>query len=355
MENISKYQSSTNLDNAPIFNFIKPYNNDDLLKINFSLQELQWILNNNFYLQLRKDLSLNKNITMGFEIESEHSSIPAVKNEFYNSSVNSNWKVIHDWTLKDGVEVCSPILIDEEKSWQDLKQICSILESVSSIDQNSGAHIHIGSDILKNKPETWLNLIKLWSVYENIIFRFSYGEWLSARSTLQKYAKPMAKYFWSDYTILKKDHASLEEILFRLSRSKYQAINFCNICLKAPKKKKNTIEFRCPNGTLTPEVWQNNTNFFVSILNYCQSNHFNDDIVQKRFQTNIDNHLNLQSYDEINLDQALELCDMIFTLNLDKMYFLKQYLKSSQMYQKSQDLPKMCILTKNTNNKNITN
>ena len=31
------------------------------------------------------------------------------------------------------------------------------------------------------------------------------------------------------------------------------------------------------------------------------------------------------------MDQALELCDMIFTNNLDKVYFLRQYLKSFQV------------------------
>lgn len=342
-----------NLDEAPIFKFINPNSNDKLLKLAGSKEELLRLLNHNFYLQLKNNLNLDKNISLGLEIEVEHSGIIQVKKQFFDNDVSDAWQVIHDWTLKDGVEIKSPILVSSEKNWQDLKRVCELLEPISLIDQRCGGHIHIGAHILKDNPEAWLNFIKLWSVYENIIFRFSYGDWLSARKSLLKYAKPMSIYFWSDYLKLKKENASLEQIISRLSRSKYQSVNFCNVKLdSAGLSLKNTIEFRCPNGTLIPEVWQNNVNFFASILNYCQSSSFDDDIVSKRYEDNKSNHLNLKTYDAINLEQALELSDMIFNVNLDKLYFLKQYLKSLEIYQKSKDVPKLCVLTKVTKSKN---
>ena len=43
-------------------------------------------------------------------------------------------------------------------------------------------------------------------------------------------------------------------------------------------------------------------------------------IIRKNYQ--------IYSYNQIYLEQALELCDMIFDNNLDKIYFLRQYLKS---------------------------
>lgn len=50
--------------------------------------------------------------------------------------------------------------------------------------------------------------------------------------------------------------------------------------------------------------------------------------MQQRHQLNLDKHVRLKWYDEIYLEQALELCDMIFTNNFNKVYFLRQYLKS---------------------------
>ena len=48
----------------------------------------------------------------------------------------------------------------------------------------------------------------------------------------------------------------------------------------------------------------------------------------------------------IYLEQALELCDMIFTNNFDKVYFLRQYLKSFEVCKKNADYPKARSLTK---------
>ena len=59
--------------------------------------------------------------------------------------------------------------------------------------------------------------------------------------------------------------------------------------------------------------------------------------------------MELKWYDEIYLEQALELCDMLFTNNLDKVYFLKQYLKSFQVLEKNYDYAKAPQLTKKRN------
>ena len=50
----------------------------------------------------------------------------------------------------------------------------------------------------------------------------------------------------------------------------------------------------------------------------------------KRRRENIDKYSYLEWYEEIYLDQSLELADMLFDNNLDKIYFLRQYLKSFQ-------------------------
>lgn len=79
---------------------------------------------------------------------------------------------------------------------------------------------------------------------------------------------------------------------------------------------------------------------------YCKSESFDNDIVLKRQKLNSDRFSTLKFYDEIYLEQALELCDMIFTNNLDKVNFLKQYLKSFKVSKNNNNYKKGPKLTK---------
>ena len=67
------------------------------------------------------------------------------------------------------------------------------------------------------------------------------------------------------------------------------------------------------------------------------NNNFNKDVVDARVQKNgiYDDVDLILDYDEIYLEQALEFADLVFTDNLNKMYFLRQYLKSFQVEKKS--------------------
>lgn len=71
---------------------------------------------------------------------------------------------------------------------------------------------------------------------------------------------------------------------------------------------------------------------------YCKSLKFNDDIVERRKRNNLNEYYSLEFYNEIFLDQALELSDLIFDNNLDKLYFLRQYLKSFEVCNKRSEL-----------------
>ncbi len=104
--------------------------------------------------------------------------------------------------------------------------------------------------------------------------------------------------------------------------------------------KRNTIEFRCPNGTLNPIIWQNNVNLFVNMLLYSQSSDFNEEIVSRRFNEITKENVRLELYKLINLDKAIELSDLIFKNNLDKVYFLRQYLKDFEIGSESLEMAK---------------
>jgi hypothetical protein len=88
-----------------------------------------------------------------------------------------------------------------------------------------------------------------------------------------------------------------------------------------------TVELRVPNGTFNEIIWQNNINFFIKMMLYCKSDRYDQDIIDRRMIKVLDKFSNLSSYSLVYLEQALEFVDMIFDNNLDKIYFLKQYIK----------------------------
>lgn len=67
----------------------------------------------------------------------------------------------------------------------------------------------------------------------------------------------------------------------------------------------------------------------VHLIDYSNNTAFNIDIVEARERMNEQNLF--LDYNLVYLNQALEFVDLIFENNLDKIYFLKQYLKSFEI------------------------
>lgn len=332
-------------DTSKIFKFIWPEENNMLSELNGKdLQELIDLLDN-YYLEIRSSLGFDDNITFGVEIEVENAKTESIKRELSRYLLSDEWQVKRDGSLSNGAEIISPILRDEEDNWKDLWAACNVLSSYSKIGDNAGGHIHIGTQIIGDNVNAYLNLLKLWSVYENIIFRFTYGDFLRDRPCLAKYGEPMTKDFWRYYNKFKDENFSFLNMIQFLSRNRYHAINFCNVNKYCPGeiRPRNTIEFRCPNGSTNPVIWQNNINLFVKLLNYAKNEKYNDDLITERHNLYLNKFANLKWYGEIFLDEALEFCDLIYDNNFDKIYFLRQYLKSmetSNKYTKTKTMTK---------------
>jgi hypothetical protein len=110
----------------------------------------------------------------------------------------------------------------------------------------------------------------------------------------------------------------------------YQSINFCNIINYKSFQEYNTIEFRLANGTLNPIIWQNLINFYLAFITYAKRNNYDNDTIAKRSSKRNYNS-KLDTYNKLYYDEAIELCDLIFSKNIDKIYFLRQYIKDSQV------------------------
>lgn len=324
---INNYNSELEL-----FRYVNPKCNDMISKMKgLDLQEFL-ILLDNYYLTLREKLFIDEKITLGVEIEFKHNTSNISNSELskiISEKINQDiWRVVYDHSIPGGGEVNSPIMQNQVFWWEKLQQVCSILNQYAHINGNCGGHIHVGAHILDGKKENWLNFLKLWATYENIIYRFSYGEYLTPRNTLESFAIPIAREINKNYLKFKKKQITLENLSEIIRHPTCSAVSFRHISDYAKFKENNTFEIRCPNGTLEPVIWQNNINFFVHLLNYSKSNSFDEYIIRKRKLSNLFIKHSLESYNQIYLKQALELCDMIFNNNLDKIYFLRQYLKS---------------------------
>jgi hypothetical protein len=238
--------------------------------------------------------------------------------------------IIHP-SLPIGGEITSPALIDSSKTWLDIEMICQMLKSKRIYAGDiTGGHIHFGTQIMNGDANNIIKLIKLWVVYEKVIHRFSNGEKETMRDGVLEHAKPLTLVYNKLISIAQEinDFKYKQRVvggyIFGYNRS--LALNFLNMTGKKYEKR-NTIEVRYPNGTLNSIIWQNNVNFFAKLILYARSKKYDEDFINKKIDEIISRNYDEELYNQIYLAEALELCDMIFDNNLDKMYFLRQYLK----------------------------
>jgi hypothetical protein len=334
-----------------IFNFLNPQENTMLFNLNKNdLKELIFYLNK-CYLELRDTIGLSLKDTFGLELECESDldRDELIKLFSHNSLIKGNdWIVCKDNSIIKGCEIDSAILRDRKSDWLLLSEICSLIKNYSFIGQNSAGHIHIGAHILGTSKDSWMNFILLWAVFEDIIYRFCYGEFLTNRSRLAGFAPPIARTFIEDYNKIKGNPMmSINEIVLAISHNrKSQSVNFLNVKNLKKEGNKNTIEFRCPNGSLNPVIWQNNVNLFARLLYYSKSSNFDKDVIFQYCDSMKNRTLSVVTYRRIDLLKACKLADLIFPNNLEKIYFLRQYLKSYQMGLSELELAKPFVYKK---------
>ena len=303
--------------------FITPKKCDSFISLRGSdLQDLLLEMEK-YLLEYRNTLNLPRNLTFGVELEYEGIS-KKVTDKFIKDNLDG-WTSKKDGSLFTGGEITSPVMIDDIKYWVELKKVCKNLSKRNAdTSHNAGGHIHIGVNILDTDVIAWRIFLKVYTAYENVIFRFVYGDKLNARENLFRYASPKAESLFEGLNFWKKID-TFDDIYLSLNASKferYSAINFNNINFNNlnSKNHKNTIEFRSPNASTNEVVWQNNINTFAKMLVSSKDKVMDEDFLNYKLKHEF------LSY----LKNALEFVDLIFDNNLDKVYFLKQYLKNYQ-------------------------
>ena len=307
-------------------NFISDIKNDyfSYLRGN-NLQEVLTEIEN-YFLTYRNTLNLPQDLTFGVELEYEK-IFKIVTDEFLEANFLYNWKSINDASLILGGEVVSPILKDDITAWKQLQKICQFLTKYNADTfHNAGGHIHMGANILGEDIESWKLFLKLYAVYEHVLFRFAYGDKLNARKEIKNYAFP-SKHNLNMALLFLDDAVDLKDIYYAIpNHSRYQALNLCNIpftILETQKKLINTIEFRFPNASSSEVIWQNNINAFAKMLLTAKNKLIDEEFLDYKIEESKDEYIN---YDFIDLKGALEFVDLVFDNNLDKTYFLRYIL-----------------------------
>ena len=284
----------------------------------------------NCLLEYRDLLYLPLSVTFGVEIEYEAFSKKKV-DKFIEKLIE--WRSKNDGSLAFGGEITSPILTDKTSNWLDLKEICEYLSKIKvDTTHNAGGHIHIGAHVLGYDVDIWRVFLKLYAAYENIIFRFIYGDKISGRQGITKYAPPIADSIYNNLNII-NDASCLSRISHCLPENRRNALNFTNVDFDDLEfvNYKNTLEFRSPNATTSAVVWQNNINAFTKMLLASKNKVINEDFLDYKLKYEyISYSENEYMYNNINLKNVLEFVDLVFDNNLDKVYFLRQYLKDFQ-------------------------
>lgn len=295
------------------------------------IQELK-----DFYVPYRKSLKLPSDATFGLEIEfkmpdynwkyrSNFSCQDIAAMTFMEEhNYNGIWDVCPE--ENDHIEIVSPILIDESKTWKDLHNILNnIKENGAYYSGECGAHIHVGRHLLGNNIESWLIFFKTWAIFEDIIFRFTNGENYSKRTNFDDKSKSTRELFIDLIDRYTSSNGEMQSLLL----DKKHCINIeqtyvddmASLNEKFENNIENTIEFRCPNGTLNKVIWQNNVSFFTKFLLACKSENYDAELVDHLYRKVI----NKDKLEDDNL--AFILVDLIFNSDFDKYCFLRQYYK----------------------------
>lgn len=305
---------------------LDPQDNNMLSKLSTNGTQSYLKLLNNYYIKYQKVLKTVNDLTYGFEFECDKVDINMIY-KHANSLAKECYEIAPELSLLEGLEIKSPILINRKVDWKNVRTVCHLLNKYAIVNDATGSHIHIGVQALGSKNDVWYNFLLTYATYEDIIFRFGYGEFLNKRKCLVQYAGPI----YSDvrkYLLLLKEQC-IQELLEtgEITKAKNNSINFGNIDDLNKFSFNNTIEFRMFNGTLNPVIWQNNLNMLFSLIKYAKSPNCDREFLEYRLNSSNDTLGYIRKYQKINVDKALEFADLIFTNNRDKNNFLRQYFK----------------------------
>ena len=235
-------------------------------------------------------VGIDPRITIGVEIEVtgfKFESMLELKkyNDLFNAIRQSRkigtalvgWGFDYESSIENGsgLELKTPVMRDDEKSWKDLKGGCDFLRTLNSFPNDEcGTHIHIGADYLGTNEKAWRNLLEIWKHAEGLIYKIGNPGSEENRSGTLEHAGPVAPVIddlfeknlvtinsTEDVKKLAEEY-SKRYIPFKTYPGRAKSLNLQCIA----EGKQNTIEFRVPNGSINPIEIQRAATLFAKIV-----------------------------------------------------------------------------------------
>lgn len=276
-----------------------------------ALSNLETQLKNN-PLEYRSILTIPSRTRFGLELELENVNIGDV-HEAVKTKLGDNWLVKTDDSLNKGnsAEIVTPVFQNKKSTWVLLKKLGELLERLNPTYDNCSFQINFDGNLLP-KLEDRVRFIKLYAMYEDIIYRFSQGEDGRYRDSIETYAYPII------LTLKGCQSYGKDTIVDFFSDNKRYGLVF-------KTNGKDLIEFRTPNATNNPILWQNYITTFYYLLKFATNNKY----PKKEIDEYIDKFMSiylLERYEHLRIDKAEKLSSMIFPHKQDQLYFMHQYI-----------------------------
>ncbi|HAB66252.1 MAG TPA: hypothetical protein DCE23_02685 [Firmicutes bacterium] len=268
----------------------------------------------NSELRYRSILTIPRDVLFGLEIELE-SVNPSLVSKMVISHFGNSFKVKEDRSLdKDSsAEIATPPFYNSRDTWILLDKLGKLLSKLKPSFEHCSFQVNYCGSLLPTDKDK-LNFLKLYAVYEDILYRFSCGEDNTIRDAINEYAYPII-------LNIKAFREMKDYVLEPYTNQKRYGI-----CFK--DKPKDLIEFRTPNGTINPILWQNYITTFYSLIMYSLSPKCNEKELDEYIDRYNKTYL-IENYMLLKEEKAISLSKKLFSKSDDRLHFLHQYYRSN--------------------------
>lgn len=257
-------------------------------------------------------LTIPRKTNFGLELELDKIN-PDEVYRLVRRSLGSSWQIKTDESLTKGrnAEIVTPVLQNKKQTWILLRKLGELLKKLNPSYELCSFQVNFDGKLLPT-DEDKVKFLKLYAMYEDVIYRFSKGDDDEYRASLETYASPIILTLKG---ILPLGNRTVVDIF---SNNKRYGFVFKN-------KPKDLIEFRTPNMTSNIVLWQNYITFFYYLLMHSNSNRYNKEEIDRYI--NIFSKINiLENYELEKKQKAYHLSKMIFPHSVDQINFMRQYI-----------------------------
>lgn len=226
-----------------------------------------------------------------------------------------DYKVQNDKSiLYTGSEIATPILHNKKRELNELKKVLLLVSSVPHDFEDCSLQINFDYSLIA-KDENFQTFLKVFAIYEDIIYHYSIGSAYYFRNTIDVYASPIRNFLISYFNA----KLPLIYLFEHFTNNKRDAISLKN---NKEKYHKSILEYRSINGTLDyDEIMDYITFFYYLTISYRRVDKEKIDDSFKKLSPMI----YLDSYFVRKMRKAEEFADLIFPKENDKGLFLSRY------------------------------